>query len=111
MNFFFYNLDESTPLLVKVNTPFKSERQKLFQDIFLISPSDFVDSGALRKIYSIVKVRYIHHISFEFFQFNINLISYLIYLYLSLLNEFRKTAQSIFSKQAVWIFNCLCKTL
>ncbi|XP_046840637.1 mitochondrial sodium/calcium exchanger protein-like isoform X2 [Xenia sp. Carnegie-2017] len=48
--------DESTPLLVKVNTPFKSERQKLFQDIFLISPSDFVDSGALRKIYSIVKM-------------------------------------------------------
>ena len=51
--FFVIVADETTPLIN--NVPNK-KNQTFIQELFAVSNSDFVDSGLLRKIYTVIKV-------------------------------------------------------
>ena len=51
--------DETTPLIINPVTVTKSSNdQNLVQELLSVSSSDFVDSGILRKIYTVIKVSY-----------------------------------------------------
>ena len=50
--------DETTPL---INNVPKRRNQTFVQELFAVSNSDFVDSGLLRKIYTVIKVSLLVH--------------------------------------------------
>ena len=51
--------DEKTSLIINpVTVAKRSKDQNLVQGLLSVSSSDFVDSGKLRKIYTVIKVSY-----------------------------------------------------